>query len=327
MLLDDSIALTEQLDEVQHHRDKGKGKHRADNLPYKKVAISMIYEIAHRVFAAAKRARDIAQEIRPNTGEGEPEAAENRQLKMQTTVDNYKLESLRAMDDNVVYRPSSRPGLAISSRLENMEREKEAGPSMTDEQRHEKLINDVLGLETCCVCGDDFLPIKIHRLQCDHLYCHDCLRQYFVKAMSDKSIFPPKCCDGPIPLASVQAELSPHEMDHFKKAEVEFSTTDRTYCSNAYCRQFVPPIDILGNLAYCSSCGTSTCVMCNDDHLGIDDCPADVALQDTLALAKSKGWPRCYMCGVLVELRSGCNHITYVCLCLFKKLSLLRCSD
>lgn len=102
MLLDDSIVLTEQLDEVQHHRDKGKGKHRADNLPYHKVAISVIYELAHRVFAAEKRARDIAQEIRPSTGEGEPEAAENRQLNMQTTVDNSKLESLRAMDDNVV---------------------------------------------------------------------------------------------------------------------------------------------------------------------------------------------------------------------------------
>ncbi len=311
------IALTEQMDEIKHHRDKGKGRYRVDNLSHNKVAISVIHEEALGAFAARKRARDIAQEIEPITGAGEPETAENRQVKMQTSMEKSKLESLRTMDDNVVYPLTPRSGLGISSWLDNMQREEEAGPSMTYEQRHANLINDVPGLETCCACGDDVLPAKIHRLQCDHLYCHDCLRQYFMKAMSDKSIFPPKCCDGPIPLAFVQAKLSLYELDQFRKAEVEFSTTDRTYCSNADCRQFIPPSDILGDLAYCSSCGTSTCSMCKNGH-GSDDCPADTALQGTLALAKRKGWPRCRACGALVELIAGCNHISYVCLCLSK---------
>lgn len=161
----------------------------------------------------------------------------------------------------------------------------------------------------CCVCFDYYRRSKITRLKCSHLYCTGCLKGLFVRATSDLSLFPPKCCRQDIPLCFIKSELSSGERRKFKRAEVEFTTECKTYCSNSNCREFIPPSSIISDRATCRACRSVTCTMCqNPAHGG--DCPDDQALQATLSLAGSRGWKRCYRCRSMVELSTGCNHIT-----------------
>ncbi|KAL4769545.1 hypothetical protein BDW60DRAFT_194624 [Aspergillus nidulans var. acristatus] len=44
-----------------------------------------------------------------------------------------------------------------------------------------------------------------------------------------------------------------------------------------------------------------------------DDCAADTELQTTLALAKNMRRRRCYACRALVELSTGCYHMSCNC--------------
>ncbi|KAL2835275.1 hypothetical protein BDW59DRAFT_168514 [Aspergillus cavernicola] len=138
-------------------------------------------------------------------------------------------------------------------------------------------------------------------------------RSLFLWATTDESLFPPKCCGELIPLAFVQDELSEHELDQFKSAGVEFSTMDRTYCSNTGCGRFISLPNITADRATCFHCGSYTCLMCKNAYHDNDDCPADSALEATLTLATSQGWQRCFACRALVELNTGCYHMTCKC--------------
>jgi hypothetical protein len=61
-----------------------------------------------------------------------------------------------------------------------------------------------------------------------------------LKVIADKMLSPPKCSASQYLYTLVQAEMSQHEFDGFESAEDEFSTTEKTYYSNAGCSKFVP---------------------------------------------------------------------------------------
>src|SRR5437667_9013236 len=43
------------------------------------------------------------------------------------------------------------------------------------------------------------------------------------------------------------------------------------------------------------------------------DCPEDFALEATIQESINHGWRRCYKCHAMVELMTGCRHITCKC--------------
>jgi hypothetical protein len=123
---------------------------------------------------------------------------------------------------------------------------------------------------------------------CSHIYCADCLKSLFLRATKDQSLFPPRCCREAIPLLLVEADMSEHELIEFESAAIEFTTTDRTYCSNIGCGKFIPPSRITADQAECAVCNSSTCTMCKETYHH-DDCASDPALQATLSLASKRG--------------------------------------
>jgi hypothetical protein len=48
-------------------------------------------------------------------------------------------------------------------------------------------------------------------------------------------------------------------------------------------------------------------------HGNKKECPKDENVQRLEAMAKEKGWQKCYNCSCLVELKEGCNHMTCRC--------------
>lgn len=147
------------------------------------------------------------------------------------------------------------------------------------------------------------------RAPCNHEYCRDCLQGLFTAAIQDDSLFPPKCCRQPITLPKVRIYLTSDLVRQYEAKKIEYDTLDKTYCSNASCSRFIEIDDATHDRVACEDCQQVTCTMCKGNmHMG--DCPKDKSLQATLALADEQGWKRCDGCKSVIELSTGCNHIT-----------------
>ncbi|KAL2870466.1 E3 ubiquitin-protein ligase [Aspergillus lucknowensis] len=268
--------------------------------------------IAHAVESAYETIASIAQAAAPDrVGRSQTIAA---------GVGDHKLQSSRTSDMKPGRSGSVHPAAMRLKESDQpignnrIKRKTEAAPYKQSTPRREDRIRNELGSKAeCCVCYDWLPPGDIRCLDCKHLNCRRCLRNLFRLSTTDESVFPPKCCGVRIPLSFVQEELSSYELRLFREAEVEFSTTDRTYCSNPSCRKFIPPRDISATRATCSYCAFRTCPLCKNAYHRFEACAADPSLQATLELGARKGWQRCFSCRALVERRSGCHHIKCIC--------------
>jgi hypothetical protein len=163
----------------------------------------------------------------------------------------------------------------------------------------------------CTACQDEKHFVDTAQVPCGHHYCRTCISKLFEDAVSDESLFPPRCCRQNIPLSSATHFLAPALLLKFRAKSIEFSTPNRTYCHRESCSAFIPPSRIHGHTGRCPSCFHETCTLCKQNsHTG--DCPTDTGLQSLLELSTSEGWQRCYSCRRVVELDTGCNHITSV---------------
>jgi hypothetical protein len=86
-------------------------------------------------------------------------------------------------------------------------------------------------------------------IQCGHAYCVECLRNLFKASMQDESLMPPRCCQKEIPIDL--AKLTLNETEYFNAKRLEYSTTDRLYCSQPTCSTFIPPTSIVNSVGTC----------------------------------------------------------------------------
>ncbi|KAI0119270.1 hypothetical protein F4814DRAFT_234338 [Daldinia grandis] len=165
---------------------------------------------------------------------------------------------------------------------------------------------------TCDACGDQKHFAELARAPCRHEYCRECLTRLFRDASNDESLFPPRCCRQSIPLVKNQVFIDRDVVQHFRQKAIEFSTPRRTYCHNHNCARFIPAPNYLNDTATCGECGYQTCMTCKGaTHDG--DCPNDEQLQQVFQLATEQHWQRCQNCWAMVELNTGCNHMTCRC--------------
>ncbi len=137
--------------------------------------------------------------------------------------------------------------------------------------------------------------------------------------MHTESMFPPRCCLKEVPLKDILSTLDKAQKELYKckAAEYTLKPGDRWYCPNLNCQRWIPPsklhrLRVVG--AKCPSCDTRICGHCRGvEHLAGADCPQDSGLEATLEEAERQGWRRCHKCRALVELTSGCRHITCKC--------------
>lgn len=162
---------------------------------------------------------------------------------------------------------------------------------------------------SCIACCTDVPVFNLAWCPCSHEYCRECLAQLFRASISDESLYPPRCCKQPIPLAINQIFLPSKLVGEFRAKELEYRTPNRTYCHQAACSTFVPPQFIRGDTAICVKCRSETCVMCKGPSHEAD-CPEDGPTQELLRVAAENGWQRCYSCHRMVELDTGCNHMS-----------------
>ena len=165
----------------------------------------------------------------------------------------------------------------------------------------------------CIACRDKVQSSQSIRTSCkpeSHIYCITCLSTLVEQATKNESHFPPRCCKQEISIELLRQRLPPVLSQTLKEKKVEFNipAESRTYCSRPRCSRFISPKKITFDIAWCPSCGASTCVTCKQRaHPGRCDEEPDIG--STLKLARENGWRRC-VCGRVLERMDGCNHMT-----------------
>ncbi|KAL1637250.1 hypothetical protein SLS58_009437 [Diplodia intermedia] len=162
----------------------------------------------------------------------------------------------------------------------------------------------------CEACRDDKKFFDVATMpHCRHDYCRECVDQLFRLSMTDETMFPPQCCQQPISLDDVRMILPVDTAREFQRKKPELETPNKTYCHRQACSTWIPPRNISDDVGTCPKCYLQTCTICKGTtHDG--DCPRDEATQLLLLEADNNRWQRCYKCRSVVELNTGCHHIT-----------------
>ena len=175
-------------------------------------------------------------------------------------------------------------------------------------------------LVDCLTCGSDDVPLpKSAELSCGHRMCHDCLKRVFEMSVKDPAHMPPKCCnDDHIPLKHVDKLFDLKFKILWNRKYQECHTKNRIYCPTPKCGEWIKPKHVHKSTdgrkyAQCPRCKTKVCMLCNNKMHRSSDCPKDPEIAKLVEQAKEKGWQRCYSCNAMVELQSGCNHMTCRC--------------
>lgn len=169
---------------------------------------------------------------------------------------------------------------------------------------------------------EDLPTRKMAKLKCSHRMCNSCLKRSFRLSITDPQHMPPKCCSADtIPLKHVEKLFDNSFKKTWNKKFAEYTSRNRIYCPRRRCGEFIRPQDMRQTsdgrkYGRCSKCDTNVCVKCSGKlHRG-RDCPKDEETLRLLAQAKQEGWQRCHNCNIVVELKEGCNHMTWYVLLL-----------
>lgn len=152
---------------------------------------------------------------------------------------------------------------------------------------------------------------------CGHAIDHDCMVALVDAAIKNEPLFPPRCCQMPIP-SEMFIPLLPLDMTTlFDQKCREYGTQKRLYCFELSCSAFLG--EKMGEPAavVCGVCTARTCGACGAAahvrwHEG---CMGDVGPDETqlMEMGKANGWQRCIGCQRIVERTDGCPHMKCLC--------------
>ena len=170
----------------------------------------------------------------------------------------------------------------------------------------------------CTSCFDEVSSDKAVDMPCHHKYCSSCFSQLVLTTISNEATFPPKCCLQEIPKKTMREHIPPKALAQFDEKALEYAVAigNRYYCVSPRCAKWIDTrvARRLNGILECPHCAVKLCTTCRGpQHPSNEDCPQDYGLGPTLDQAERAGWRRCYRCRALVELSSGCRHITCKC--------------
>ena len=170
----------------------------------------------------------------------------------------------------------------------------------------------------CTSCFDDVPDEKAVDMPCHHKYCSPCFSQIVLTAIRNEATFPPKCCLQEIPKRTMREHLPPKALTQFDEKALEYAVAigNRYYCVSPKCAKWIDTrvARRMNGILECPHCAVKLCTTCRGPQHSFDEgCPQDYGLGPTLDQAERAGWRRCYRCRTLVELTSGCRHVTCKC--------------
>ena len=170
----------------------------------------------------------------------------------------------------------------------------------------------------CTGCMDDIPRSMAVGMPCQCQYCTTCFNQLIKTATQNEATFPPKCCLQEVPKDKIRLYLSNKDYAHFELKTKEYAVPAerRWYCTSPTCGKWilVPNYRLVLGSVRCNYCQYDMCAHCRGPaHSSNQECPQDRNLEATLEQAEQEGWRRCYKCRAMVELATGCRHVTCRC--------------
>lgn len=95
-----------------------------------------------------------------------------------------------------------------------------------------------------------------------------------------------------------------------ERAGVQYMNKTYCYLYISTCLAFIPSQCIQDDVATCNICYSKTCSICKGKCHENEDCPSNQGVKELLSIAVEEKWQRCYSCRRMVELTTGCNHIS-----------------
>ena len=189
---------------------------------------------------------------------------------------------------------------------------KRKGESSLDPQMPQSTFDE------CTSCFDDVPENKAVDMPCHHKYCSPCFSQLILTAVSNEATYPPKCCLQEIPKKTMREHLPAKALAQYDEKALEYAVAigNRYYCVSPKCAKWIDTriARRKNGILECPHCAVKLCTTCRGpQHPSNEDCPQDYGLGPTLDQAERAGWRRCYRCRAIVELTSGCRHITCKC--------------
>jgi E3 ubiquitin-protein ligase RNF144 len=167
----------------------------------------------------------------------------------------------------------------------------------------------------CCACTEKVGVSDTLTFACEpeaYTYCRTCLFELFKHALTNTTLFPPRCCKATIPLEICRAVLPKDLIKDFDLKVEELATPNPTFCYNADCSKFIRLSEIVADIGTCVFCTEKTCARCKGPEHEEGLCPSDPHVQLLMDAAKRSKWQQCTKCKTMVELSTGCFHMTYV---------------
>ena len=170
----------------------------------------------------------------------------------------------------------------------------------------------------CISCFDDVPNKKAVDVPCGHKYCSGCFQQLVNTAILSQDTFPPKCCLSEVPAKTIRRHLPLKDMAKYDEKALEYAVpvANRYYCAVPQCARWIDTriAKRTNGALECPHCRKNLCTVCRGpQHPSNEDCPQDFGLDRMLEQAERAGWRRCFNCRALVELNTGCRHITCKC--------------
>lgn len=166
-------------------------------------------------------------------------------------------------------------------------------------------------LRKCCCCNRRTDQIETITAPCSHIFCKKCFVRLFKCAIVDQAFFPPRCCGERIPVEQARPYVSEEVLKTYDEKNEEWSTENPLYCSVPTCSTFIAPHLVEAGLGRCPKCESQTCTTCKSTAHEGSPCLEDATVQELRKVAQENKWQECSKCNNMVELKLGCNHITY----------------
>ncbi|XP_031400381.1 uncharacterized protein LOC116210601 [Punica granatum] len=192
--------------------------------------------------------------------------------------------------------------------------------------------------ETCAICFEDTDVSNMFSIdQCLHRYCLSCMKKHVEAKLHDGVAIqcPHDGCNSNIAIDSCEKFLEPNLVSIMSQRikEVSVPATERVYCPYPRCSALMSEREVLeysrtsfigaeqSGARRCIRCQQFFCLFCrvpwhyNMSCTDFRSCNPNPAREDAKlkSLANEKRWRQCIKCNHMVELASGCYHITCRC--------------
>lgn len=197
--------------------------------------------------------------------------------------------------------------------------------------------------ETCVICLDEIDVGQIFSVDgCLHRYCFSCMKQHVEVKLLNGML--PKCphegCNSELKIETSRKFLTPKliEIMSQRLEEASIPVTEKIYCPYPDCSALMSKSEVLEyskrtlfgiaevlGVRKCSKCENLFCINCKVPWHSNTSCldykrrnpyppAADAKLK---TLADKNLWRQCVKCNHMIELESGCYHMTCRCLISF----------